>query len=70
MRKFVTEVYQTLHVVNGTTNTVNSCYLKLEVHPKLLISESKFSGSRKFTFQISVALDNRSLNKNKNRKLF
>ena len=29
-------------------NTVNSGYLKVKVHPKLLIYPSKFSGSRKF----------------------
>ena len=32
-------------------DTVNSRYLRIEVHPKLLIFESKFSGPRKFTFK-------------------
>ena len=31
--------------------TVNSRYLKVEVNPKLLISQSKFSGPRKFTLR-------------------
>ena len=31
--------------------TVNSRYLKVEVYPKLLISQSKFSGPRKFTLR-------------------
>ena len=31
--------------------TVNSRYLKVEVHLKLLISQSKFSGSGKFTLR-------------------
>ena len=30
---------------------VNSWYLKVKVHPKLLISQSKFSGLRKFTLR-------------------
>ena len=33
-------------------NTVSSRYLKVEVHPKLLISQSKFSGPRKFTLRL------------------
>ena len=33
------------------TTTVNSRYLKVEVYPKLLISQSKFSGPRKFTLR-------------------
>ena len=31
--------------------TVNSPYLKVQIHPKLLISGSKFSGPRKFTLR-------------------
>ena len=31
--------------------TVNLRYLKLKIHPKLLIFQSKFSGSRKFTMK-------------------
>ena len=33
------------------THTVSSGYLIFEVHPKLLISQSKFSGPRKFTLR-------------------
>ena len=32
-------------------NTVNSQYHKVKVHPKLRISQGKFSGSRKFTLR-------------------
>ena len=32
-----------------TVDTVSSRYLRMEVHLKLLISQSKFSGPRKFT---------------------
>ena len=32
-------------------NTPNSRYLKVKVHPKLLTSQSKFSGNRKFTLR-------------------
>ena len=32
-------------------SAVNSRYLKVKVHPKLLISQSKFSGPRKFTLR-------------------
>ena len=35
-------------------NTVNYLLLKANVHPKQLISESKFSGSRKFTFRYQL----------------
>ena len=31
--------------------TVNSLYLKVRVHPKLLITQSIFSGLRKFTLR-------------------
>ena len=34
-----------------TVDTVSSRYLKVEVHLKLLISQSKFSGPRKFTLR-------------------
>ena len=33
----------------ATTEVANSRYLKVEIYSKLLIAQSKFSGSRKFT---------------------
>ena len=32
-------------------NIVNSCYFKVQIHPKLLISQSKFSDPRKVTLR-------------------
>ena len=43
---------------------VNSRYLKVEVHPEILISQSKFSGPRKY-FEIPIVSSNISLNVNK-----
>ena len=31
--------------------TINSLYLKVKIHPKLLVSQSKFSDPRKFTLR-------------------
>ena len=50
---------------NENVSTVSYRYLKVKVHPKLLISQSKFSGPRKFTlryqlFEISEFGDKRS----------
>ena len=39
-------------------HTINSRYLKVKI--KLLISQSKFFGPRKFTFEISVVSYNKS----------
>ena len=40
--------------VNNYNTEVNSRYLEVEVHPKLLISQSKFSGPRKFTLRYQL----------------
>ena len=39
------------HIPELSPYTVNSRYLKVEVHPKLMISQSKFSSPRKFTLR-------------------
>ena len=46
-----TEVKRFLRRNKGEQITVNSRYLNVEVHSKLLISQSKFSGPRKFTLR-------------------
>ena len=46
----------------------NYSYLKVAIHPKLPISQSKFSGSRKYMLEISVVCENRNRNLKKNRK--
>ena len=44
------EIMQRYFVDNiENQNAVNSRYLKIEIYSKLLISQSNFSGSRKFT---------------------
>ena len=39
------------YLPNINQYTVSSQYLKVKVHPKLLIFQSKFSGSRKFALK-------------------
>ena len=38
-------------IVFTVMNIVNSEYLKVKINPKLRISQSEFSGSRKFTLR-------------------
>ena len=40
-----------LTLCDSNTGRVSSRYLEVEVHFKLLISQSKFSGPRKFTLR-------------------
>ena len=49
----VGQIYTLLRIYNYFPQTyiVNSRYLKVEVHPKLLISPNKFSSTRKFTLR-------------------
>ena len=49
--------------------TVSSRYLKVKVHLKLLIPQSKFSVSRKVTLRYQYFTIKRSRNGNENRKL-
>ena len=56
VRLSVTRISTSLTILSETQIwqmyvTINSRYLKVEVHPKPLLSHSKFSGSRKFTLR-------------------
>ena len=54
-----------LWILIGTT--FNTLYRKVKVHLKLLISQSKFSGTRKFTlrYQLFEIKGNEYVNKNR-----
>ena len=47
----IIKVSQFLDFLQRSLNTVNFRYLKVEVHSKLLIYHSKFSGPRTFEFR-------------------